>query len=597
MKGENENEYEYVNGRTSSGDVALQRDELCDGKLARRAGARRPQATPSRPLLPLSPSTLLPSLLALLALLASPLSAQFGAADPFSTQQKGTDPNASLLSRDAVPVARTVEPALYVMGAGDLVALALTQPLNVESVLPVSADGHLVVPKLGAVRVAGLTLAAAKDAVFAALQKKFSIVDGSMSLAQPRAIIVRVTGAVKSPGLLQVTAATPVSVAVELADAEKQESTMSPLAQLQGQTGSSAPSYRERLGSRYFGAMERETRALRRIVVQHADGSVSRADLTLYEATRDGRLDPLLREGDVIVVPQREIGAPTVAVLGAVQRPGVFEYKPGDRVADLLRMGFGLDPLKTATAAELVSASGAKKKIDLSAVAGDDTPLQPGDRLFVYAESPRADGGAAAADGMLAKPGVYPIEPGRTTLTQLVEMAGRFPEDARERDRNFAKSPLSMEDTLYWSLSSRLREGRVAVDFRRLFAQGDRTADVTLEDGDILLVPRNTRTVYVWGQLRNSGFIPWTAGKDYHWYVAQAGGLGESADESRAAVIKGGTRAWVDPDDATIEPGDQIHVPHEPLVRIASTSEILAVAAAIVGGLAGVAGLVISVLR
>jgi protein involved in polysaccharide export with SLBB domain len=487
--------------------------------------------------------------------------------------------------------------------------------------LPVTADGALVIPRVGAVPVAGLTLAAAREAVFAALRKKYPAADGSMALAQARAIIVTVQGEVKSPGLLQVTAATPVSMAVQLADIEKQETAQTPLALLQGEKRTGAPGYRQRLGARYFGAMEMEARALRRVVVQHADGSVSRADLTMYEATRDGQYDPFLREGDVIYVPHRDVGAPTVSVLGAVLRPGVFEFVDGDRVSDLLRMGFGLDPGKTPRAAELVRAGGETVTIALSALrdGSDNTPLRPGDRLFVHADAPRGTGGAAVADGELHTPGVYPIEPGRTTLTELVNMAGGFSagawpglaelyrrqtgmdgfalDEARERDRNFEKSPLAHEDTLYWAVSSRLREGRVSVDFHRLFVRGDRSADVTLEDGDILLVPRNTGTVYVYGQVHRSGFVPWSEGKDFEWYIDQAGGYGASATPGRASVIKANTRAWLEPDDAVIEPGDLIHVPHEPLVRMASTADILAVTAAIVGGLAGVAGLVISVLN
>jgi protein involved in polysaccharide export with SLBB domain len=355
--------------------------------------------------------------------------------------------------------------------------------------------------------------------------------------------------------------------------------------------------------------------------VQHADGTVSRADLSMYEATRDSKFDPFLREGDVIVVPHREVGVSTISILGAVLRPGVFEFIEGDRLSDLVRMGFGLDPQKTILSAELARDGAESMKIDVASLrdASNSMPLKAGDRVLVYAEAPRSRGGAAAADGEMQKPGVYPIDPGKTTLSQLVDMAGGFTagawpglgelyrratgvdgfaaDVARDKDRSFEKGSLVYEDTLYWSINSRLREGRVAVDFHRLFVLGDRSADVTLEDGDILLVPRNTGTVYVYGQVNNSGFIPWSKGKNFDWYIAQAGGFGQSATESRAAVIKANTRAWMDPDDAVVEPGDMIYVPHEPLVRLASTTDILAVAAAIVGGLAGIAGLVISVTR
>ncbi len=569
--------------------------------------------------------SVLPSLalLAFLLLTASPAFAQFDALNPLNQQSaKSADAGAALLTREAVPVARTVDPAYYYCGAGDVLSLSLTQPIDMDAVLQVSADGVLVIPKLGAVQVAGKSLAEVRSVVDAAIRRKFvGEAAFTLALAQPRAIIVNVQGEVKSPGLLQLTAATPVSTALQLADVEKKEAAQTPTAMMQGESTTAARSYRERLGSRYFGDREMEARALRRIVVQHADGSVSRADLPMYEATRDSKYDPFLREGDVVVVPHREVGVSTISVLGAVLRPGVFEFIEGDRLSDLVRMGFGLDPQKTILSAELAREGAQPMKIDVASLrsASDDMPLKAGDRLLVYAEVPRSTGGAAAADGELRTPGVYPIVPGKTTVAQLVEMAGGFsaeawpghgelyrrqmgvdgfaPDQARETDRSFEKSSLVNEDTLYWAITARLREGRVAVDFHRLFVEHDASADVTLQDGDILLVPRNTGTVYVYGQVNNSGFIPWTKGKDFDWYIEQAGGIGESASESRSAVIKSNTRAWVDPDGAVIEPGDMIYVPHEPLVKMATTTDILAVAAAIVGGLAGVAGLVISVTR
>ena len=577
----------------------------------------------------------------LLLVVASPLYAQVeSSANPFEKILGGnggaSDKAAALLSREAVPVARTVEAESYVCGAGDVLSLVITMPLNTEAVLPVSADGAVILPRIGAVQVAGMTLAEARVRVVMALQKKYSNFEGTVSLLQPRPVIVTVQGEVNTPGLLKVTAATPVSLALQMADITQDEGQPSALQILQGGEPSKNPGYRERLGARYFGAREMDARALRRVLVQHADGSTSRADIPMYEATRDARYDPLLREGDIIIVPHREVGAPTIAVLGAVQRPGVFDYVEGDKLTDLVRMGFGLDNARQITQAELIRAGGETVQLDVDQLrrigpakgaslraagsgSGEDITLRAGDRLMVYAVPTRVEGGSAVVDGEVLNPGTYPITPGTTTLTELVRMAGGFTAEAwpglaelyrrqtgvdgfaldqdRERNRNFEKSNLVYEDTLYWAIGSRVREGQVAVDFHRLFVKGDGTANVTLRDGDILLVPRNTGTVYVYGQVQSGGFVPWREGMDFDDFIARAGGFGESADDDRAAVIKGNTRAWVHPDDAVIEPGDMIYVPHEPLVRLSTTTDILAVAAAIVGGLAGVAGLVISVTR
>jgi protein involved in polysaccharide export with SLBB domain len=85
-----------------------------------------------------------------------------------------SDKAAALLSREAVPVARTVEAENYVCGAGDVLSLVITMPLNTEAVLPVSADGAVILPRIGAVQVAGMTLAEARVRVVMALQKKYS---------------------------------------------------------------------------------------------------------------------------------------------------------------------------------------------------------------------------------------------------------------------------------------------------------------------------------------------------------------------------------------------------------------------------------------
>ncbi|MCB2203204.1 SLBB domain-containing protein [bacterium] len=537
--------------------------------------------------------------------------------------EKSTDKASAMLSKEPVPVARTVKADEYVCGAGDVLSLITTMPVNSEAVLPVTADGALLLPRVGAVQIAGKTLAETRESVYAALRAKYPAFEGTLSLLQPRPILVTVQGEVKTPGLLKLTAATPVSVALRMADVKQDDNQKSPMQILQGGEPSNNPGYRERLGSRFFGANEMDARALRRVLVQHADGTTNRADIPMYEATRDGRYDPLLREGDIIVVPHRDAGAPTIAVLGAVQRPGVFDFVEGDRLSDLLRMGFGVDRSRMLTGAELTRASGENIELDISelktGVPSQDIALQPGDRVLVYAVPHRASNGSAVVDGEVLNPGAYPVTPGKTTIAELVRMAGGFTADAypgqaelyrrqtgadgfaidrdREKYRNFAKSTLVTEDTLYWRINSKVREGQVAVDFHRLFVKDDRTADVPLQDGDILLIPRNSGTVYVYGSVRNSGFVPWKEGMDFDDFIAGAGGYTESADESRVAVIKGNSGAWIEPDDAVIEPGDLIYATPEALVPLARTTDILAVAAAIVGGLAGVAGLVISVTR
>ncbi len=522
---------------------------------------------------------------------------------------------------EQIPFSRTIDPDYYTCGPGDQMALVLTKPFNLTTPLVVSADGSLLIPRIGAVKVAGLTLSTARTTVFSKLREKYHDVQGTLSLLQSRPILVQVVGQVKSPGMMNITAGTPVSVALMLADIEPETKAtpgFSPPA-----PGASDAGYRARLARRYFGTNESDQRSLRRITVRHTDGTTDRADLVRFLATNDPAFDPFLREGDVVVVPSRQQNAPAIGIFGAVRNPGSFEFLPGDKLSDLVKMGFGLRHDMDITGATLFRSNGENVPLSVDDLMQEklipDISLQPGDQLIVFSNLARASMGSVAIDGEVHSPGVFPVVPGVTRLTEVVKSAGGFTDNAwpslcelyrrqigidgtpldldREAALNFQRSNLYIEDTLHWRNDSRVREGKVAVDFHKLFVLHDSTADITLEDGDILLVPRNTGTVYVFGQVNNPGFIPFVEGKDFDWYIEQAKGYAEEASTGRARIIKANTRAWMDPDDTVIEPGDMIFVPHKPLIRLSTTSDILSVAASIIGAVTGITSLVIAVLR
>jgi len=71
----------------------------------------------------------------------------------------------------------------------------------------------------------------------------------------------------------------------------------------------------------------------------------------------------------------------------------------------------------------------------------------------------------------------------------------------------------------------------------------------------------------VFGQVLRPGYVTYIEGKNYEYYVNEASGLGELAEDDEIMIIKGGSRAWisVDSDSVTIEEGDYIYVPKESL--------------------------------
>ena len=189
--------------------------------------------------------------------------------------------------------------------------------------------------------------------------------------------------------------------------------------------------------------------------------------------------------------------------------------------------------------------------------------------------------------GEVKMPGMYPITPDSTLLSEAVARAGGFTEFAylpmaeverkqltpqgetidvgREALMNLRMNDLLVtpEERGYYDLEAHLRRGTMAVDFVGLFEGNDASKDVHLKDGDFIFIPNSTRTVYVYGQVGRPGYVMYREGADVRYYIEQAGGFGEEASDGETRIIKNKTREWLDPSDAVIEPGDFIWVPKD----------------------------------
>jgi len=106
------------------------------------------------------------------------------------------------------------------------------------------------------------------------------------------------------------------------------------------------------------------------------------------------------------------------------------------------------------------------------------------------------------------------------------------------------------------------------------------------------VIPEPMPMVYVFGQVRFAGYVPYEPGKPVEWYLARAGGLTPVAEAGEIQVWKRGRGGWVNAEEAVIEPGDQIYVPRE---RILTTAERMQIFGVILG-LASSAAFMISTL-
>jgi len=333
----------------------------------------------------------------------------------------------------------------------------------------------------------------------------------------------------------------------------------------------------------------------RRIILRRKGQPERMVDLEKYYAFHTSSENPMLREGDVVVVPPLSIDQQSISVYGAVNAPKQFEYRQGDSLTMLITFAQGFTADADSTNIELTrlssDATSAETQIlDITAILrGEkaDVPLVVNDRILVRRKVDRRRDYKVHVRGEVRLPGMYAITPDSTRLSDIVKRAGGFTEFAQLASAEVVRKQLTpegetldmgfealwnarMNDQLvtpeeraYYDLEARLRRGTVAVDFVRVFERNDRSGDILLQDGDIVFVPNTQKNVYVYGQVGRPGFVSFKAGENIHYYISQAGGFGEEADDAGTRVIKSLTREWVEPSDTMIEPGDFVWVPKE----------------------------------
>jgi polysaccharide biosynthesis/export protein len=519
--------------------------------------------------------------------------------DPLDSDAKETRTSQTPSPRAAtsnIPLEGTVDPAEYFVGPSDVFAISVTAASLTTYTVAVTPEGSLIIPSVGEVSVAGLTLAEAKSRILEEIKKKFVGGKASATLLVPRPILVLVSGHVLNPGIYEATAVSRANKALELANAPRR-----------GQSPDLAEKF----------IKEGSTR---NIILKHRDGSESRVDIVKFMAMNQGRWNPFLREGDIIVVPRRDPARYVVAIYGEVNVPGRYEHVAGDGVRDLVNIAHGFTPLAQTDSLEFSrlswDGSGMTGQIlswsSLCSDSSRDLLLEPGDRVMVKAKSDLREDYFVVVAGEVVAPGTYPITKNATRLSEIIRRAGGFtefaslataelsrhsvsPEDLDYERRVSLRGGTSADDSAYFVLETdlRIRKEIVNVDFVSLFAAGDSSRDVILHSGDYIQIPPVRPTIYVYGQVVSPGHVAFDGQAKLSDYLARAGGLTENARGGDIRIIKSSTRQWLTPEQTTIEPGDYIWVPKDPERPFSYYMTVLSQAATVLSVALGIAVLIV----
>lgn len=513
-------------------------------------------------------------------------------------------PEATQLRAQVVPLDAAVDPAQYYVGPGDVVVMNIWSSAPAVHQLTVTPEATLLIPNVGIVDLQDQTLESAKKKVAAAVGRRYPSSDVSLTLLQPRRIIVQITGSVLNEGKHEISALHRVDNLIGAAN-----SLPSPAVDANF--------------VRYEIPRLRNAASQRNIIIQRKNGETIRIDLLKYQVTGKGKYNPYLREGDQVYVPSKRANSLAIGVFGAVKREESFEFVQGDSLGDLVAMGFGFKDradLVNATLFRLSPDASLMERVSVDLLAlknqnKENIALRPGDRLFVPEVRELRQSFVASIEGAVVQPGTYPITAENTKLSEVVRLTGGFtpqanikaatlyrarispqsePGEIAQEQLLSSRTNLGLQDSSYYFIETALRiKGEiVSVDFERLFVKGDSTADITLRPYDRVVVPARSKNVYVFGQVLSPGHVEYVDGQNYLEYIARAGGFTQDAREGDVKIIKGSTRAWLDPGETKIEDGDYLWVPKERQYSFAYYLNTYAQIAGIAGTVATIALLI-----
>jgi polysaccharide export outer membrane protein len=330
----------------------------------------------------------------------------------------------------------------YRMGPGDRMVLVLTGEVQLAHEVEVTREGFIVIPNVGQVFVANLTMSEVRALLRSRLARSYSGIERgtttlSVSVARLRTNQIYVTGEVVQAGAYQLSSVATVTNAL------------------------------------YAAGGPTTLASLRDVRVQRRGGETVSLDLYPYLLEGDASGDVTLEQGDVVFVPLK---GRRVQLHGAVVRPAHYELSESEDLVDVLRSagGFAPDALRRRLTIHRVlrPADGGpgltdRRAVDLELRASTDTAaadhlggvtippvgLQDGDSIVVDSVPNLENGYYVTIEGMVRAPGRFAWHDGMT-IRELVELARDPIVGADLREAEVSRMPAQRE---IGQLAERLR--------------------------------------------------------------------------------------------------------------------------------------------
>jgi polysaccharide export outer membrane protein len=408
------------------------------------------------------------------------------------------NPPSTFAPGNAIPVGPD-----YVIGPGDSFRIDVWGMVQGTWSVTVDRNGQVAIPTVGTLGVAGLTFDQLKGTLRRELEKYYAGFEMNVTMGTLRSIKVYVTGNAKKPGAYTVSALSTLVNAL---------------------LSCGGPS---------------DTGTLRAIEVKRGGKTVAVFDMLDFLMKGDKTKDIRLQPEDVIHIGP--VG-PLAAITGNVKVPAIYELKGPAKVSDLLEMAGGLTYTGFSGRVQVYRVSANEYRsilegdlLDLATRPDKNFALADGDFVRVFSVVEKRN--VMTISGPVAKPGQFGVEPGKTTVRDVILRAGGLLYTAADQGEITRVRPTQQGPVTE----------RFFVDLRKALA-GDGAENRTLEINDYLFVRSVPewdlyKAVAVAGQVKYPGTYTIKKGETLSSLIARAGGYTDraylrGAEFTRASVKK-----------------------------------------------------------
>ncbi len=391
--------------------------------------------------------------------------------------------------------------ASYRLGPGDVLVLIITGDVEAAHTLEITRDGFIVIPQVGQVYIAGLTMEQLDRLLIQRLGRVYSGVRPGpnattrfqVTVARLRTNQIFVVGEVTRPGSYQISSAGTVLTALYLAGGPK------------------------------------ATGSFRQVEIRRAGKLIDSLDLYDYLLHGNNTHDIRLETGDVVFVPLRGLQA---EIRGAIPRPAIYELRTGESLRDLIQAAGGFEPFSSQRRIQVDRILPPRDRgprgrdrviVDIANDQITDQgappfPLVAGDRVEVFAVTERRRS-FVTVQGNVWMEGQVGYRPGMR-LSEAIRMAGG------------PKPDVYLGQILVSRLDADSTRSQLRSSFRD--TTGVVTEDLALAEDDQILVFSRTafrpnRTVAVTGAVRTPRSLPFRDGMTLRDAILEADGLTEDA--------------------------------------------------------------------